>query len=333
MPPARRTLRLATLLATGLSVLALATGPALAAPPYRIPRLPWAAPDLEGDWTSFTRTPLERPEGVKTLTLSDAEATALEKSLNQRIIHPADDPFGQGEAEWYPDAKLARIDGQARTSWIVSPADGRVPYRPEARRLFDADRARQSHGFDNPDDRPPQEQCLIGTRGASGPPMLSALYPTNFQIVQTATAVAILSEVNHDVRIIRLTGPTCRRRSRPGWATPSAIGKTTRWWWRPPTSIHATTSMSSSRCRRTPRSLSASPAFRRPRFFMPSRWRTPASTRQSGAARLPVWASKDPIYEFACHEGNYSLSGILAGARQDEAKAAAGSAGGARPAR
>jgi hypothetical protein len=186
--------------------LVLAAAPAPAAPPYHSPRMPWGAPDLEGDWTTFARTPLERPEGVISLSLSDADATALEKKLNQRIIHPADDPFGQGEAEWYPDVKLARINGQARTSWIVSPADGHVPYKPEARKLYEATRARMTHGFDNPEDRPLQEQCLVGTRGVSGPPMLSALFPTNFQIYQTADTVAILSEVNHDVRIIRLNG-------------------------------------------------------------------------------------------------------------------------------
>ena len=321
MPPARRTLRLAPLLATGLFVLALATASALAAAPYQVPRLPWGAPDLEGDWTSFTRTPLERPEGVKTLSLSEAEASALEKTLNQRIIHPADDPLGQGESEWYPDAKLARIGGQARTSWIVSPADGRVPYRPEARKLFDADRARQSQGFDNPEDRPPQEQCLIGTRGASGPPMLSALYPTNFQIVQTATAVAILSEVNHDVRIIRLNGTHLPAAITPWmgdsighWEKDTLVVETTNF--NPRDHFHVQFELSPNTkiverfTRVAPAEIVYAFSVEDPGLYT-SVWRGEASVK----------ASKDPIYEVACHEGNYSMAGVLAGARQDEAKA------------
>jgi len=323
MPFACRVFRLTPFLATGLLVLALSAAPALAAAPYQVPRLPWGAPDLEGDWTSFTRTPLERPQGVTALALSEAEASALEKTLNQRIIHPADDPFGQGEAEWYPDAKLARIDGQARTSWIVSPTDGHVPYRPEARKLFDAGRARQSHGFDNPEDRPPQERCLIGTRGASGPPMLSALYPTNFQIVQTATAVAILSEVNHDVRIIRLNGTHPPAAITPWmgdsighWEKNTLVVETTNF--NPRDHFHVQFELSPNTkiverfTRVSPTEIAYAFSVEDPGLYT-SVWR----------GEIPVMASKDPIYEVACHEGNYSLSGVLAGARQEEAKAAA----------
>jgi hypothetical protein len=294
----------------------------MAATPYQVPRMPWGAPDLEGDWTTFSRTPLERPDGVAGLTLSDAEAAALEKKLNQRIIHPTDDPFGQGEAEWYPDAHLAHIDGQARTSWIVSPADGRVPYRPEARKLFDAGRARQTHGFDNPEDRPPQERCLIGTRGVSGPPMLGALYPTNFRIVQTAQAVAILSEMNHDVRIVRLNAPHLPPTIRP-W-TGDSVGH-----WEKRTLVVETTNFNSRDGFHVQFQLSPNTRIVE-RFTRISRTeiRYEFSVEDPGfytsvwRGEIPMNASQDPVYEAACHEGNYSLSGILAGARQDEAKAA-----------
>jgi len=285
--------------------------------------MPWGAPDLEGDWTTFSRTPLERPDGVAELTLSEADAAALEKTLNQRIIHPADDPFGQGESEWYPEGRLARVGGQARTSWIVSPADGRVPYKPEARKLFDAGRARQSQGFDNPEDRPPQEQCLIGTRGVSGPPLLTALYPTNIQIVQTANTIAILSEMNHDVRIVRLNASHIPAAIRP-WMGDS-IGR-----WEKGTLVVETTNFNPRDAFHVQFELSANTRIVE-RFtrisatdiFYEFSVQDPALYTQPWRGEMVFRASKDPIYEVACHEGNYSLGGVLAGARQDEARAAA----------
>ena len=285
--------------------------------------MPWRAPDLEGDWTTFSRTPLERPNSVAGLTLSEADAAALEKTLNQRIIHPADDPFGQGEAEWYPDARLARVGGQARTSWIVSPADGGVPYRPEARKLFDAGRARMFQGFDNPEDRPPQEQCLIATRGVSGPPLLSALFPTNIQIVQTANAVAILSEVNHDVRIVRLNSPHIPAAIRPWmgdsvghWEKATLVVETTNFNPRDAFHVQFELSPNTKIVERFTR-ISAT------EIFYEFNVEDPTIYTQPWRGEMVFRASKDPIYEVACHEGNYSLAGVLAGARQDEAKAAA----------
>ena len=308
-------------------VLALSLAMCLAgsahAADYHVRQMPWGAPDLEGDWTTFSRTPLERPDGVAGLTVSDADAAVLEKKLNQRIIHPADDPFGQGESEWYPDARLARVGGQARTSWIVSPADGRVPYRLEARKLFDAGRARQSHGFDNPEDRPPQEQCLIGTRGVSGPPLLTALYPTNIQIAQTANAVAILSEVNHDVRIVRLNAAHVPAAIRPWmgdsighWEKQTLIVETTNF--NPRDAFHVQFELSPDT-----RIVERFTRISATEIFYEFSVEDPTIYTQPWRGEMVFRASKDPIYEVACHEGNYSLAGVLAGARQDEAKAAA----------
>ena len=308
-------------LALALSLAAWTGGLAYAAD-YHAPHMPWGAPDLEGDWASFSRTPLERPDGVTALTLSDAEAAALEKKLNQRIVHPADDPLGQGESEWFPDAHLARVAGQARTSWITSPTDGRVPYTPQTRKLLDALRARFATDFDNPEDRPPQERCLIGTRGVSGPPLLGALFPTNFQIVQTAGAVAILSEVNHDVRLVRLNA-----RHVPAAITPwmgDSIG-----WWAGKTLVVETTNFNPRDAFHVQFELSANTRIVE-RFTRISATQIlyefgvedPTIYTQPWRGEMVLTASKDPIYEVACHEGNYSLAGVLAGAREDEAKAA-----------
>jgi hypothetical protein len=295
----------------------------MAAPPYQVPHMPWGAPDLEGNWTTFSRTPLERPDGVAGLTLSDADAAALEKKLNQRIIHPADDPFGQGESEWYPEARLARVAGQARTSWIISPADGRVPYKPEIRKLFDADRARLTQGFDNPEDRPPQEQCLIGTRGVSGPPLLGALFPSSFQIVQTANAIGILSEMNHDVRIVRLGASHLPAAIRPWmgdsvghWEKDTLVVETTNF--NPRDHFHIQFELSPNT-----RSVERFTRTSATEIFYEFSVQDPTIYTQPWRGEMVFRRSKDPIYEVACHEGNYSLAGILAGARQDEAKAAA----------
>ncbi len=295
----------------------------MAAAPYRVPHMPWGAPDLEGIWTNFSRTPLERPAAAKALILPDADAAVLEKALNQQVLHPADDPLGQGQSEWYPNAHLARIRGQARTSWIVSPADGKVPYTPEGRALFDAYRARAMTAFDNPEQRPPQERCLVGTRGFAGPPMLSGVYSLNYQIVQTQGAVAILSEVNHDVRIIRLNGRHNPAALHPWmgdsighWEKDTLVVETVNF--NPGETFHIQFQMSPQTrvverfTRVSPTEIAYDFTVEDPRLYTTA-WR----------GEMPLLTSKDPIYEVACHEGNYSMSGILAGARQAETKAAA----------
>src|SRR5437879_6175357 len=167
-------------------------------------------PDLGGLWTSTSLTELERPKAFTTLTISDAEAAAYARHRPDDFRNTDIDDIGGRQSEagyWDPGSALARIGGQARTSWIVEPADGRLAYRPEGRRIAQARAAEVLAARDNPEQRTASERCLVGGYGSAGPPMLNAPYGGLYQIVQSGDEVAIAMELNHDVRVIRLGAP------------------------------------------------------------------------------------------------------------------------------
>ena len=121
-----------------------------------------------------------------------------------------------------------------RTSWIVEPADGKLPYSAGGKKLFD-DTLKARNNFDGPEGRPLGERCLLGFGSTAGPPMMNVLYNNNYQILQARDHVAIVVEMNHDARIIRLpTARTRRPTSGPGWAT--RVG-----WWEGDTLVVETT--------------------------------------------------------------------------------------------
>ena len=204
-----------------------------------VQRTPWGHPDLQGLWNVGTMTPIERPTSAKgRLTMTDAEAKALEQqqaTARAKLAEPSDGnrqappvggdgtagPYGNvGGYNYFwidPGETLNRVDGQLRTSLVVDPPDGRVPQmRPEAvSRNQSALRARptsdagenvqttQPGAYDDIEQRPLGERCIIGFGSTSGPPMLPTYFYNNLkQIVQTKDYVMILTEMVHDARII-----------------------------------------------------------------------------------------------------------------------------------
>ena len=302
--------------AVGLSlllVLALA-GTGTISGPYRVPRTALGQPDLEGLWTSNSLTRLERPDIYPTVVISEAQARAVEPLP---LIGP--DPTGQAESETYDEGlALARIRGQIRTAWIVDPPDGRLPFTPQGRA-----RATKPPTFDGPETRTNQERCLM--MPGVGPPLASSLYNNNLQIVQTKDHVVIFMEMNHEVRIIpigrRAHGPV------PLWMGDS-IG-----WWEGDAFVMETTnfvpgqSLRSSPLIRTYLSANAVVTERLERVS-PSEILysytvvDPPNYTRPWRGEMPLIRTKGPIYEYACHEGNYSLPNILAGARVEERAAA-----------
>ena len=115
------------------------------------------------------------------------------------------------------DLHLARIDGQPRSSWIVDPADGRLPFT-DAGKKARAAAAKAPEDFDNPEARDTQERCLTAIGSPEGPPMMNTGFNANYQIVQTRDYVAIQVEMNHDVRIIRMGDRSHHARRRPALA-------------------------------------------------------------------------------------------------------------------
>lgn len=289
--------------------------------------------DLEGLWSSASLTPLERPAGFAELVATEAEARAFEASHNGGPLGAAD-PVGQTDSEWWEmGGRLTRIDGRARSSVIVEPADGRLPYSDAGRAALARSRAAMSN-YDGPEVRPATERCLTGVGGASVPPLLTAGYNNHVQIVQTPAHVAIVTEMNHDARIVPLDAAP-RPQTTSSW-TGNSAGR-----WEGGTLVVRTTGFHPALGWRSPSPLFLSPAAEVTERFTrvsPGEIRyaftvtDPAVFTRPWRGETTLRRTKGPMYEFACHEGNYSLTGVLAGARQAEAAASHGDSAGRQPA-
>lgn len=324
-----RALMLACCLAPGLSLAQSAD--------YQAPRTVFGAPDLQGMWTNNTITPLSRPErfGNK-LVLTVEEALALEQEVAEYTAQqdqPSDpnrEAPDKGRIEladsynnfWFDDGThVARYNGELRSSLIVAPADGQIPdYTPAAEeRIRLARRQRQERGaYDGPEARPLAERCLLSFSSSGGPPMLPILYNNNYQIVQAPGYVMILVEMVHDARIIRIDDePLPAEHQR--W-----LGDSIGHWEGDSLVVETSNFNPSQRFRNSSDNLRVTERFTRVsddvinyRFTVSD----PDTFVQDWSAEIPMNRTQDKLYEYACHEGNYSLPGVLAGARLDEVEA------------
>ncbi len=317
------------------SVLAF-TSLALTAQPakpknWTVPRTPDGKPDLQGVWTNATLTPLERPSSVNgKATISDAEAAVWEKKnkddeakYDGKADNPIADSLGSGGTGGYNalfvdhGTELARVDGVKRTSLIIDPPDGKVPPITAEARARNSAMMRAFNKFDSVKDRPLGERCLTSFGSSSGPPMLPVLYNNNYQIVQTPENIVILVEMVHDARIIRMNGthapPTVKQ-----WFGDS-IGQ-----WEGDTLVVDTTNFTDkTRFRGSSENLHVIERFTRvdPNTIL---YRVtlddPTTFSKSWTVEYPFVATKGPIYEYACHEGNYAMTDILGGARKADAE-------------
>jgi len=297
---------------------------------YTPPRTAWGAPDLQGVWNNGTITPLERPgaAGAKE-TLSDEEvATADSESATRADRRPSDPAADVALA--YNQFWWDRGKSIGRTSLIVDPPDGKLPpLTAEGQKRRDArTAARRERGpSDSWEDRSYQERCLL----YHGVPPMPTGYNNNYQIVQTPEYVAIVHEMIHEIRIIPVDG-------RPH------LGGTLRQWmgdsrghWEGNTLVVETTNYSSkidsfriaaasATFRVVERFTRVSPTKIDYRFTVDD----PTTYTRAWTAVLPMSKVPDQIYEYACHEGNYGMFGILAGARADEKNAKEAASKGSR---
>jgi hypothetical protein len=330
---------------------ALASAAAAAAPSkWAAPRTADGRPDLSGVWSNASVTKLTRPPGMEKLVVSEAEAGALAKANPAERNLEADaaptdanDPapsagdVGGYNAFWLdPGRTLAAVKGEFRTSWIVEPADGQLPFSDSGRQLVGQARAfaRQADVPAGPEALEPWDRCLISSRGSGGPGMLNNIYNSNYQIVQTPGSVAIVVEMIHDVRTIPLFPDKAAAQAGHGPAALHPWLGDSVGWWEGDTLVIETVNVN-------PEQGRAGPIFLSPQAQVTERF-TRASERQifyafqvedpvyysrTWRAEMSLNASKDQIYEYACHEGNYAMSGILAGARAQEGAKASGKAG------
>lgn len=288
--------------------LAMAGSAARAAPPHQ--------PDLSGLWSNGSLTKLERPKDLKALVLTEAEAAAYEAQWRNKPP-PIEDDVGGADSEWWEsDDDLARIRGQARTSWIVAPADGKLPFTAAATAQNAARTAQRKLPLDNPEVRGRGDRCLPGA--AAGPPMLNGVYNNNYLFLQTRDTLVILAEYFSDVRIIRLEPgarhlPANVRRwlgdSIGHWEGATLVIETTNFTAlevdAPDGNPSADMVVTERLTRLAPDRLDYAFTVRNPaRYVMP--WK----------AEMVLRTTPGPIYEYACHEGNYSLRSMLAAGRQ-----------------
>jgi hypothetical protein len=320
----------------GLLSVIIAAGAILAASgahaaAYRAPRTSFGAPDLQGLWTNTSLTFLQRPPVFKALVATDAEAATMEglfKKMVGDLLLPSVDPklpappvVNEAPQSDYleMDLHLARINGQMRSSWIVDPADGRVPFTDVGKK---ARAAAVKDNFDGPEGRPTEERCLQAIGSPEGPPMMNTGFNAHYQIIETPGYVAIHTEMNHDVRIIRMGDRAHLPASVRPWMGDS-VG-----WWEGDTLVVETTNF--------PKgfgvgSLGGGFTYSPEGKLVERFTRTakdqilyqfsvddPAYFKQPWRAEMPMRPAKGPIYEYACHEGNYSIVNALSGARAQE---------------
>jgi hypothetical protein len=309
--------------ACAVASLLLAAIPAAGQKTWTVPRTPDGHPDLQGIWNNATLTPMERPsQYAGKATLSEQEAAEFEKAELRNV--DADRRDGSTVAdvnraynEFWRDR--GKITPDRRTSLIVDPPDGRVPPLTPAAQRRAADLAAQNRGheFDGPENRSLAERCIAVSN--AGPPMIPANYNANYQIVQAPGYVALLSEQIHDVRIIPTDGrphiPQDVRQllgdSRGHWEGETLVVETTNFTDR--TSFRG----SGEHMRLIERFTRTGDGTMLYEFTVDD----PETFSRSWTARIPMTKAQGPLFEYACHEGNYGLAGSLAGARAEEAAA------------
>ena len=281
------------------------------------PRTRDGQPDLESVWAYATITPLERPRNLGDKAyFSEQELAEFEKETNTRRNQDRRD--GSAEADisraynqfWW-DFGTKGVQTR-RTSLVIDPPDGRIPaLTPEARKRAAARAAREAR-FDSWEDRPLQERCLFWS--TAGPPMLPGAYNNNIRITQSAGYVVILNEMIHDARIVPLDGrPFGDVRqwmgvSRGRWEGNTLVVETRNFTDK--TSLYG----SGPNMKLTERFTRVAADMLLYEFTVDD----PDSFTRPWTVQFPMTRSNEYMFEYACHEGNYSIMNALQAARAEE---------------
>jgi len=295
--------------------------------PYVVPKTPDGQPDLQGYWTNNTYTPLERPANVTKEFYTPEEALAAAKRSAEREASQIDSTPGTVNDVHYDftqfglDKSQTVLNSNLRTSMITDPPDGKIPPVTHEGKKRAAAKAAQ---------RPPQsatydmvQNIVIGSRciyQGAGPPMLPPGYNPGYQIIQGENYVMILIEAGHETRIIPLDG-----RPHPPKTVREWLGDS-RGHWEGNTLVVETTNFNDRvNFRGASENLKVIERFTRTaddtiryQFTIddPSTW------EKTWSAELPFTKMDGPIFEHACHEGNYGIANTLAGVRAQEKRAA-----------
>ena len=296
---------------------------------YRAPRTPDGQPDLQGFWTNTTYTPLERPKNVTKDFFTKEEAIEIAKQAAE-VEGEQTEPGTIADVHYdFTQFALDRSQGAGavlnlRSSMIVDPPDGKIPPMTAEGQKRTAERAearrRMGAITDSVQNEPLSVRCIIMDR--AGPPMLPGAYNNNYQIVQTPGYVMILVEMIHDVRIIPLDGRSHLPQNIRQWS-----GDYVGHWEGETLVVESTNFTDKTRFQGSSQNMKLIERFTRMaddtiryQFTIddPATWTRPWS------AELPMKKTIGPLFEHACHEGNYALANTLSGARAEEKRAAAG---------
>jgi hypothetical protein len=291
-------------------------------------------PNLQGVWTNASLTTLERPDYFESLEISDDEAMAARQS-SEEFNQTLDNPYAEGETPesggdvggynvaWMdPGSDFFKLNGKYRSSIITYPESGKLPRRLTRWAIEGPSIYRMFTRADHPEERSLGERCVVGFGSSGGPPMLNVLYNNHYQIVQSPGYVMIMVEMNHDARIIRLDSDHNPDNMKP-WLGDS-VG-----WWEGQTLVVKTKNHHPQQKFRA--------AIRHQILMMEEAEVTERFTRVSKdeilyqfevndkkayrdvwKGEMPLRSTESRIYEYACHEGNYAMANILAGARAEE---------------
>lgn len=313
---------------------------------YEPPLTEWGVPDFQGVWKHSSLIPFERPPELEDRrAYTDAEAAGLERAaqaLFEEDAQPLDPNRGAPQVDrnlpprfnydhfWREDATvLPTINGELRTSAIIDPTNGRMPPRLPWIDEFLAERERDrnredANGLNNdgPEGRTLAERCLVAFGPLAGPVMMPVIYNSHLHFVQSPGYVTIAAEMVHDARIIKITNqrnPAAEHQQK--WMGDS-IGR-----WEGDTLVAETKSFNPwHRFQGFPvEQLKVTETFRLEspgKLIYGFTVVDPNVFTDTFSGEYPFSRSEESIYEYACHEGNYALEGILAGARRGEVERA-----------
>jgi hypothetical protein len=311
-------------------------------PAYKSPRTSFGQPDLQGVWSTASLTTLTRngqngtagmglvipQETIDQVTANSYYNVRL-RNDNERTPDDAGagDGKGGGDVKGYnnfwidPGSEYAKVNGEYRSSWIVEPANGQIPFnRAGTSAAGSRMTTAQSVTNTGPEVRTLGDRCLVSFANQGGPPITNAMYNNNVQIVQTPDNVLIQIEMNHDARIVRLKKTGEEPKALPSNIEPwfgDSIG-----WWEGDTLVVETRNLHRLQARgRIPLSKDGKVVerFRRvSNVELDYQYEVidPVSYTQTWKGQMPMRKTSQSIYEYACHEGNYALPGILVGMAQ-----------------
>ena len=312
---------------------------------WEVPRTPDGRPDLQGNWTNQTLTPLQRREGQGPVYTPE-EVARIEQGSVDRFIRgeqPSDPnrsaPRAGGSVGGYNNVyfelghQVAVVDGEPRTSLVTFPSNGRIPaFTPEGERQIQESRdlKGQFSEFDHPELRPIAERCLLSYGSPAGPPMLPTTgYHSNYTIVQTPDHVLIMTEMVHDARIIRIgSGPRLPEHIRPWfgdswgrWEGDVLVVETTNINLRQEFSANVGATLAGGQDPHPSEQMKVTERFSRvdeETILYEFTVDDPTVYTESWGGQIPMTRMNERLYEYACQEGNYGLENVLRGARYQE---------------